>query len=207
MAFLHYGLLSKKTGWTGYPIDYCNYLGKGAKNQNGNLRWHLPLGVRPPPPHSFSFAIESYIYETDFTIKESFECLFWVLNREQPRTYRRDQNYNLNKLSENYHLNEFVARSRHFQRNLDFNPMILGHGQQSLIAEKGNILSPFPLHFLIAHLSRPWSNGWVALSFVFATPVTPVTPITPVTPKVFNQKKFSPQKFSTKKFSPKSFLI
>ena len=24
-------------------------LGKGAENQNGNLRWHLPLGVRPPP--------------------------------------------------------------------------------------------------------------------------------------------------------------
>ena len=25
-------------------------LGTGADNQNGNLRWHLPLGVRPPPP-------------------------------------------------------------------------------------------------------------------------------------------------------------
>ena len=25
-------------------------LGKGSNNQNGNLRWHLPLGVRPPPP-------------------------------------------------------------------------------------------------------------------------------------------------------------
>ena len=24
--------------------------GRCAKNQNGNLRWHLPLGVRPPPP-------------------------------------------------------------------------------------------------------------------------------------------------------------
>ena len=24
-------------------------LGKESKNQNGNLRWHLPLGVRPPP--------------------------------------------------------------------------------------------------------------------------------------------------------------
>ena len=58
-------------------------LGKGAKNQNGNLRWHLPLGVRPPPPpplmakfpdiflpHFFSFAIESYIYETDFTLQK-----------------------------------------------------------------------------------------------------------------------------------------
>ena len=56
-------------------------LGKGAKNQNGNLRWHLPLGVRAPPPlmaqisrhflpHFFSFAIESYIYETDFTLQK-----------------------------------------------------------------------------------------------------------------------------------------
>ena len=25
-------------------------LGKESNNQNGNLRWHLPLGVRPPPP-------------------------------------------------------------------------------------------------------------------------------------------------------------
>ena len=56
-------------------------LGKESKNQNGNLRWHLPLGVRPPPPlmakfpdiflpHFFSFAIESYIYETDFTLQK-----------------------------------------------------------------------------------------------------------------------------------------
>merc|ERR1712214_6516 len=65
-------------------------LGKCANNQNGNLRWHLPLGVRPPPPlmaqisrhflpHFFSFAIESYIYETDFTLqkitfKSSYNC-------------------------------------------------------------------------------------------------------------------------------------
>ena len=56
-------------------------LGKCANNQNGNLRWHLPLGVRPPPPLMaqisrhfftplFSFAIESYIYETDFTLQK-----------------------------------------------------------------------------------------------------------------------------------------
>ena len=56
-------------------------LGRCANNQNGNLRWHLPLGVRPPPPpplwhkfpdifysHFFYFAVESYIYETDFTL-------------------------------------------------------------------------------------------------------------------------------------------
>ena len=43
-------------------------------------------------------------------------------NWEPPRTYDRDklnQNYILNKLSENYHLDEFVARSRHIQRSLD----------------------------------------------------------------------------------------
>merc|ERR1711928_1066 len=62
-------------------LNLC--LGKGSNNQNGNLRWHLPLGVRPPPPpplmakfsdiflpHFFSFAIESYIYETDFTLQK-----------------------------------------------------------------------------------------------------------------------------------------
>ena len=56
--------------------------GRGANNQNGNLRWLFQLGVRPiaPPPlngHNFqafftpflSFAIESYIYETDFTLQ------------------------------------------------------------------------------------------------------------------------------------------
>ena len=57
-------------------------LGRGSNNQNGNLRWYLPLGVRPPPPplmakfpdifspHFFSFATESYIYETDFTLQK-----------------------------------------------------------------------------------------------------------------------------------------
>ena len=56
-------------------------LGRGANNQNGNLRWFLPLGVAPPSPpppngHNFqafftpflSFAIESYIYEIDSTL-------------------------------------------------------------------------------------------------------------------------------------------
>ena len=55
-------------------------LGKGSNNQNGNLRRFLPLGVDPPPlmaqisrhflPPFFSFAIESYIYETDFTLQK-----------------------------------------------------------------------------------------------------------------------------------------
>ena len=27
----------------------ADLLGRGANNQNGNLRWHLPLGVDPPP--------------------------------------------------------------------------------------------------------------------------------------------------------------
>ena len=53
-------------------------LSSGSNNQNGNLRWFLPLGVAPPPLMAqisrhfvtplFSFAIESYIYETDFTL-------------------------------------------------------------------------------------------------------------------------------------------
>ena len=47
--------------------------------KNGNLKWHLPLGVGAPPPLNgtnfqtfyypiFSFAVESYINETDFTL-------------------------------------------------------------------------------------------------------------------------------------------
>ena len=57
--------------------------GRGSINKNGNLRWIFPLGVGPPTPptpplmdkisrhslpHFFSFAIESYICETDFTL-------------------------------------------------------------------------------------------------------------------------------------------
>ena len=34
----------------GLPMKIALKLGTGANNQNGNLRWHLPLGVRPPPP-------------------------------------------------------------------------------------------------------------------------------------------------------------
>ena len=30
-------------------------LGTGSNNQNGNLRWHLPLGVRPPPLNGTNF--------------------------------------------------------------------------------------------------------------------------------------------------------
>ena len=66
-------------GSWGQNTDQVGTLGRGADNQNGNLRWHLPLG--PPPPLMaqisrhfftplFSFAIESYIYETDFTLKK-----------------------------------------------------------------------------------------------------------------------------------------
>ena len=67
-------------------------LGTESKNQNGNLRWHLPLGVDPPPHHSlngtnfhpfftplFSFAIESYLYETDFTTGPSQNYQYYVL--------------------------------------------------------------------------------------------------------------------------------
>ena len=38
--------------------------------------------------------------------------------------------------SQNYHLDDVVARSRHFQRSLYLSPIILGNGQQSLIVEK-----------------------------------------------------------------------
>ena len=61
---------------------YCLLFLRGSNNQNGNLKWILPIGVGPPPPLPtlnsknfqifftplFSFAIESYIYETDFTL-------------------------------------------------------------------------------------------------------------------------------------------
>ena len=39
-------------------------LGKGANNQNGNLRWHLPLGVRPPPHNGRTVAPEAILFES-----------------------------------------------------------------------------------------------------------------------------------------------
>ena len=72
--------------WAGvaghFEFEICVSLGRLSNNQNGNLRWFLPLGVDPPLPLNgtnfqtffyptfFSFAIESYIYETDFTLQK-----------------------------------------------------------------------------------------------------------------------------------------
>ena len=70
--------------WTCATNTVCTFphrrLGTGSNNQNGNLRWFLPLGVDPPPLMAqisrhfftplFSFAIESYTYETDFTLQK-----------------------------------------------------------------------------------------------------------------------------------------
>ena len=37
-------------------------LGRGAENQNGNLRWHLPLGVRPPLPPPLMAQISRHFF-------------------------------------------------------------------------------------------------------------------------------------------------
>ena len=47
-------------------IGGCS-LGKGSNNQNGNLRWHLPLGVRPPPPLMAKFP--DIFYPTFFLLQ------------------------------------------------------------------------------------------------------------------------------------------
>merc|ERR1711978_882168 len=59
-----------------------------------SLKWHLPSGVGPLPPplmaqisiyflpHFFSFAIESYIYETDFTL--SVKNRFFMSSYKDP---------------------------------------------------------------------------------------------------------------------------
>ena len=39
-------------------------LGRYAENQNGNLRWHLPLGVRPPPHNGRTVAPEAILFES-----------------------------------------------------------------------------------------------------------------------------------------------
>ena len=53
-------------------------LGRGSNNQNGNLRWFLPLGIEPPHigtnfqtfvyTYFLSFATVSYKYAMDFTL-------------------------------------------------------------------------------------------------------------------------------------------
>ena len=42
-------------------------LGKCSKNQNGNLRWHLPLGVRPPPFNGTNF--QTFFHPTFFLLQ------------------------------------------------------------------------------------------------------------------------------------------
>ena len=54
--------------------EHQECLGEGSEKQNGNLKWNFPLNPPPlmdiisihflPP---FFLAIESYLYETDFT--------------------------------------------------------------------------------------------------------------------------------------------
>ena len=42
-------------------------LGRCANNQNGNLRWHLPLGVDPPPLNGTNF--QTFFYPTFFLLQ------------------------------------------------------------------------------------------------------------------------------------------
>ena len=60
--------------WTGNlsVINLHKHLGKGADNQNGNLRWHLPLGGRPPPLNGTNF--QTLFYPTFFFCN-------WLLHR------------------------------------------------------------------------------------------------------------------------------
>ena len=49
-------------------LTWKNYnwkLGKVSNNQNGNLRWHLPLGVRPPTPLNGT-NFQTFFYPTFF---------------------------------------------------------------------------------------------------------------------------------------------
>ena len=69
--FLSPSLPSWDGRWkSGPPMRFTSViLGRCSNNQNGNLRWYLPLGTNFQTFFTplFSFAIESYIYETDFT--------------------------------------------------------------------------------------------------------------------------------------------
>ena len=42
-------------------------LGRGSNNQIGNLRWYLPLGVRPPPLNGTNF--QTFFYPTSFLLQ------------------------------------------------------------------------------------------------------------------------------------------
>ena len=46
---------------------YTATLGRGSNNQNGNLRWFLPLGVDPPPLIGTNF--QTFFYPTFFLLQ------------------------------------------------------------------------------------------------------------------------------------------
>ena len=53
-------------------------LGTGANNQNGNLRWYLPLGVDPPPPNGTNF--QKFFYPTFFLLQLNPTYMKWILH-------------------------------------------------------------------------------------------------------------------------------
>ena len=53
-------------------------LGKVSNNQNGNLRWHLPLGVWPPPPYGQNF--QTFFYPTFFLLQLNPTYMKRILN-------------------------------------------------------------------------------------------------------------------------------
>ena len=48
-------------------VTFLISLGRGSNNQNGNLRWFLPLGVRPTPPYWHKFP--DIFYPTFFLLQ------------------------------------------------------------------------------------------------------------------------------------------
>ena len=44
-----------------------DWLGRRSNNQNGNLRWYLPLGVDPPPLNGTNF--QTFFYPTFFLLQ------------------------------------------------------------------------------------------------------------------------------------------
>ena len=57
-TYVQDGALQENTVQTNFKKPRSCYkmaLGSGSNNQNGNLRWFLPLGVDPPPRNGHNF--------------------------------------------------------------------------------------------------------------------------------------------------------
>ena len=76
----------------GPDVSMSKNLGTGAYNQNGNLKWHLPLGIDPPPLKGTNF--QTFFYPTFFLLQLNPTYMKWILHLVSVRNIAFKSSYN-----------------------------------------------------------------------------------------------------------------